>query len=232
MITRDEVRAITNNGVWKQNPGVVQILGMCPTLAMTTSFVNGTSLGIATALVMACSGGAVALLRQFVPNELRNPIYILIIAAVVTVVQLAMNAYMHALYNVLGIFIPLIVTNCIVLARAEAFASKNGVIQSTMDGFMMGIGGTVVLAMLGGAREILGKGTLFSGIDLVFGASAKAWVLHIIPADWNYQFLFMILPPGAFIGLGLLVAGKAALDRRADAAARRREAAASTPLAA
>ncbi len=232
MISRQEVRDISHNGVWKQNPGVVQILGMCPTLAMTTSVVNGASLGVATALVMACSGAAVALLRQFVPNELRNPIYILIIAAVVTIVQLAMNAYMHALYNVLGIFIPLIVTNCIVLARAEAFAAKNGVIQSGLDGFMMGIGGTVVLAILGGIREVLGKGTLLSGIDLVFGASAKSWVIHVIPADLNYQFLFMILPPGAFIGLGLLVAGKAALDRRAAEAARRREAEASTPLAA
>ncbi|GAB7129359.1 electron transport complex subunit E [Silvimonas sp. JCM 19000] len=228
MITQSEVRTISHNAVWKQNPTVVQILGMCPTLAMTTTLVNGTSLGLATALVMACSGGCVALLRSFVPNELRNPVFILIIAAAVTILDLAMNAYLHALYNVLGIFIPLIVTNCIVLARSEAFASKNGVAQSTLDGFMMGIGGTVVLAVLGGLREIIGKGTLFSGVDLVFGAAAKGWVLHLVPADLNYQFLFVVLPPGAFIGLGFLVAGKAALDRRADAARRRAEEAAAS----
>ncbi|MDR3409802.1 MAG: electron transport complex subunit E [Formivibrio sp.] len=220
MITLDETRQISNNGIWKQNPGVVQILGMCPTLAMTTTVVNGASLGIATALVMLLSGGAVALMRQWVPHELRNPVYILIIAALVTMVELAMNAYMHSLYLVLGIFIPLIVTNCLVLARAEAFASKNGVVQSALDGFMMGIGATAVLGLLGGIREVLGKGTLFTGLDLVFGPVAKNWVIHVVPAEWNYQFLISILPPGAFIGLGFLVAGKMALDRRAEAKAR------------
>ncbi len=217
MITREEIRQISNNGIWKQNPGVVQILGMCPTLAMTTTVVNGASLGVATALVMAISGAAVASLRQYVPNELRNPIYILIIAALVTMLDLLMNAYMHGLYLVLGIFIPLITTNCIVLARAEAFASKNAVLQSGWDGLMMGIGATGVLAVLGGIREILGKGTLFSGLDLVLGPQAANWTLHIVPPECNYQFLLVILPPGAFIGFGFLVAGKTWLDKRKSA---------------
>lgn len=217
MITAEESRKITLSGIWKQNPGVVQILGMCPTLAMTSTIVNGVSLGLATALVMLLSGVAVASLRQYVPNELRNPVYVLIIAALVTVLDLLMNAYLHGLYLVLGIFIPLITTNCIVLARAEAFASKNGVLQSGLDGFMMGIGATLVLAVLGGVREVLGKGTLFAGLDLVLGPQAANWILHIIPPEYNYQFLLVILPPGAFIGFGFLVAGKAWLDKRASA---------------
>lgn len=217
MITAEETRKVTLNGVWKQNPGVVQILGMCPTLAMTSTVVNGVSLGLATALVMLLSGVAVASLRQYVPNELRNPVYILIIAALVTVLDLLMNAYLHGLYLVLGIFIPLITTNCIVLARAEAFASKNGVLQSGLDGLMMGMGATLVLAVLGAIREVLGKGTLFSGLDLVFGPQAAGWILHIVPPEYGYQFLLVILPPGAFIGFGFLVAGKTWLDKRASA---------------
>ena len=220
MISKQEIREITWNGIWKQNTGVVQILGMCPVLMMSSNIVNGVSLGIATALVMLISGAAVASMRQFVPNEIRTPIFILIIAALVTVVDLLMNSYMHGLYVVLGIFIPLITTNCIVLARAEAFASKNGVAQSALDGFFMGIGLTLVLAVLGAGRELIGKGTLLSGIDLLLGPAAKAWVIHIVPAEQNYQFLLAILPPGAFIGLGFLIAGKMALDRRADAQAK------------
>jgi len=220
MISKQEIRDIVRNSIWKQNAGVVQILGMCPTLMMSSNIVNGVSLGIATALVMLISGAAIALMRQFVPGEIRTPIFILIIAALVTVVDLLMNSYMHGLYVVLGIFIPLITTNCIVLARAEAFASKNGVAQSALDGFFMGIGLTLVLAVLGAGRELIGKGTLLSGIDLLLGPAAKAWVIHIVPAEQNYQFLLAILPPGAFIGLGFLIAGKMALDRRADAQAK------------
>ena len=220
MISKQEIREITWNGIWKQNTGVVQILGMCPVLMMSSNIVNGVSFGIATALVMLISGAAVASMRQFVPNEIRTPIFILIIAALVTVVDLLMNSYMHGLYVVLGIFIPLITTNCIVLARAEAFASKNGVAQSAFDGFFMGIGLTLVLAVLGAGRELIGKGTLLSGIDLLFGPAAKTWVIHVVPAEQNYQFLLAILPPGAFIALGFLIAGKMALDRRADASAR------------
>jgi len=209
-----EFKDILHNGVWKQNTGVVQLLGMCPLLAMSNSVINGVSLGLATALVMALSGAAVSLIRRLVPNEIRIPVFILIIAVLVTVVQYAMNAYMYGLYVVLGIFIPLIVTNCIVLARVEAFAAKNPVLPSALDGFAMGLGLTAVLFVLGGMREILGHGTLFSGLDLVFGNAAKAWVLTIVP-DYH-GFLLAILPPGAFIGLGLLIAGKNWLNLRAE----------------
>jgi electron transport complex protein RnfE len=201
-----EFKDILHNGVWKQNTGVVQLLGMCPILAVSSSVVNGVSLGLATAVVMALSGAAISPIRTYVPNEIRIPVFILIIAVLVTMVQYLMNAYMYGLYVVLGIFIPLIVTNCIVLARIEAFASKNPVAASAWDGFAMGLGLTMVLAVLGGFREIIGKGTLFSGIDLALGEVTKDWVLHVIP---NYKgFLLAILPPGAFIGLGCLIAGK------------------------
>ncbi len=199
-----QIRDIISNGLWKQNPGLVQLLGMCPTMAVTTSVVNGVSLGLLTAFVMAMSNAAVAPIRNLVPNEIRIPVYILIIAALVTVAQLLMNAYVHPLYLVLGIFIPLIVTNCIVLARVEAFASKNPILPSAADGFFMGLGGTAVLATLGGIRELFGHGTLLSGIDLALGESAKNWVIHVVP-DYH-GFLLAILPPGAFIGLGLLIA--------------------------
>jgi len=200
----NEIRDIVVNGLWKQNPGIVQILGMCPTLAVSTSLVNGLSLGLATTLVMALANTGAASMRSFVPGAVRIPVYILIIATLVTMVDLLMHAYLLQLYLVLGIFIPLIVVNCIVLARVEAFASKNAVFHSFLDGAMMGLGLTLVLVVLGGMREIFGKGTLLSGIDLAFGPAAKVYVIHVLP---NYQgFLLSILPPGAFIGLGLLIA--------------------------
>lgn len=195
---------IVENGLWKQNPGLVQLLGLCPTLAMTVSLVNGFSLGVMTAVVMAASNASVAPIRQWVPTEIRIPVFILIIAALVTIIDLSMHAYLQSLHAVLGIFIPLIVTNCIVLARVEAFAAKNPVVPSALDGFMMGFGLALVLATLGGVREIIGKGTLFSGIDLVFGPSAKSMILTVIP-DYH-GFLLAILPPGAFIGLASLIA--------------------------
>jgi len=199
-----EMRDIVVNALWKQNPGLVQILGMCPTLAISSSVVNALSLGLATAVVMALASSAVAALRNFIPHAIRIPVFILIIATLVTVVDLLMHAFMLGLYQVLGIFIPLIVVNCIVLARVEAFASKRGVAHSFLDGMMMGIGLTFVLVALGGLREALGKGTLFSGIDLALGPMAKDWV---IPLAHDYGgFLLAILPPGAFIGLGLLIA--------------------------
>lgn len=203
---------ILDNGLWKQNPGLVQLLGLCPTLAVTSTVVNGVSLGLATALVMAGASGTVAAVRNFVPTEIRIPVFILVIAVLVTVIQLTMNAYMLPLYNVLGIFVPLIVVNCIVLARAEVFASKNPVLPSMFDGFAMGLGLTIALALLGGLREIIGKGTLLYGIDLALGEWAKSWVIHVLP---GYKgFLVAMLPPGAFMGLGLLIAGKNWLDQR------------------
>ena len=197
-------KEITVNGLWKQNPGVVQLLGLCPTLAVTTSAVNGLSLGIATALVMAAANGSVSPVRRFVPNEIRVPVFILVIAALVTVIDLSINAFAHPLHKVLGIFIPLIVVKCIVLARVESFAAKNTPVPSILDGFMMGLGLALVLGLLGAMRELVGKGTLFSGLDLVFGPAAKQFVLTVIP-DYH-GFLLAILPPGAFLGLGTLIA--------------------------
>ena len=205
-------REIAVNGLWKQNTGIVQLLGMCPLLAVSSSAVNGMSLGIATMIVMSLSNVSVSVIRNLVPSEIRIPVFILIIASLVTIIQLTMKAYLHSLYLVLGIFVPLIVTNCIVLARTEAFASKQKLLPSAFDGCMMGLGLTLVLGVLGGMRELFGKGTLFSGIDLVFGESAKSMVITVIP---NYHgFLLAILPPGAFIGLGILIAIKNHLDSR------------------
>lgn len=212
-MTLTEMKEIAWNGLWKQNPGLVQLLGLCPLLAVSNTLVNAVSLGIATTLVMTLSSATVAPIRSYVPNEIRIPVFVLIIAVLVTVVQYLMNAYLYGLYIVLGIFVPLIVTNCIVLARAESFASKNPVLPSAFDGMMMGLGLTAVLAALGALREIVGKGTLLSGIDLLFGEQAKAWVIPIIP-DYH-GFLLAILPPGAFIGLGLIIAAKNWLDQRA-----------------
>jgi electron transport complex protein RnfE len=201
------------NGIWKNNAGIVALLGLCPLLAVSSTVVNGLGLGLATALVMAFSNAAVSVVRSWVPNEIRIPVFILIIAVLVTIIQLVMNAYMQPLYLVLGIFVPLIVVNCNVLGRAEAFASKNPLLPSVVDGFMVGFGLTLTLGVLGAMREIFGKGTLFSGIDLALGESAKGLVITVFP---DYQgFLFAILPPGAFLGLGLLIAGKNWIDQRA-----------------
>lgn len=193
---------IIENGLWKQNPGVVQLLGLCPTLAVTTTAVNGLSLGLATAIVMACANGAVSPVRKFIPSEIRVLVFILVIAALVTVIDLSINAFAHPLHKVLGIFIPLIVVNCIVLARVESFAAKNEPVPSILDGFMMGIGLTLVLGLLGAMREFVGKGTVLSGLDLVFPHLPKA--LYTV-ADYH-GFLLAVLPPGAFLGLGTLIA--------------------------
>ena len=211
-------RDIAYNSLWNQNPILGQVLGLCPTLAITTSLISSFSLGLATALVMAISNFAVSALRSFIPYEVRIPIFILIIAALVTVVDLAMNAWLHDLYLVLGIFIPLIVTNCIVLARVEAFAAKYPVGVSTWDGFMMGIGLTAVLSVLGVVREFIGQGTVLSGIDMIIpGAQA----IQVLPEDYP-GFLVGILPPGAFFVLGLMIAGRNWLDARANEKARQR----------
>ena len=209
-------REIAWNGIWKQNTGVVQILGLCPILAISTNIVNAVSLGLATIVVMAMSNLVIAALRNFIPYEIRIPVFILIIAALVTVVDLAFNAYLHELYLVLGIFIPLIVTNCIVLARVEAFAAKNEPGGSTVDGIAMGIGLTLVLAVLGAMREVVGSGTLLSGIDMLI-PGAQPIVLF---GDDYPGFLIAILPPGAFIALGCLIAGRNWIEARKQARAR------------
>jgi electron transport complex protein RnfE len=193
---------IVENGLWKQNPGVVQLLGLCPTLAVTTTAVNGLSLGLATALVMACANGSVSPVRRFIPSEIRVPVFILVIAALVTVIDLSINAFAHPLHKVLGIFIPLIVVNCIVLARVESFAAKNAPVPSMLDGFSMGVGLALVLGLLGAMREFIGKGTVLSGLDLIVSGMPKA--LYTLP-DYH-GFLLAVLPPGAFLGLGTLIA--------------------------
>jgi len=212
-----QFREIAWNGLWKQNTGLAQLLGLCPILAISTSMVNAVSLGLATILVMAMSNLAVSALRNFIPYEIRIPVFILIIAALVTVVDLLFNANLHELYLVLGIFIPLIVTNCIVLARVEAYAAKNDPLTSTVDGIMMGIGLVWVLAVLGGMRELLGAGTLFSGIEMIL-PGASAWNVF---GDGYPGFLIAILPPGAFFVLGVLIAAFNAINVRLAARARR-----------
>jgi electron transport complex protein RnfE len=217
MITRDEMRTIAGNGIWKQNTSIAQILGLCPLLAVTTNAVNGIMLSLATILVMAISNLAVASLRNLIPHEIRIPVFILIVAALVTVVDLLFNANLHELYLVLGIFIPLIVTNCIVLARVEAFAAKNPPLQSTFDGIFMGVGMLWTLALLGAMRELLGSGMLFGGIDMVFPGLQP---IQLLPESYP-GFLLALLPPGAFILLGCMIAAKNWLDARAAERARR-----------
>lgn len=203
---------IAKNGLWANNPSLVQLLGMCPTMAVTTTALNGVGMGLATTLVVTASNICVSLIRNLVSPEIRVPAFILVIAAFTTIIDLAMNAYVHELHKVLGIFIPLIVTNCFVLGRAEAYASKHHVGKAAMDGLMMGFGFTASLFTLGGIREILGKGTIFSGAHNFFGAGAQWMETTLIPHYGG--FLFMILPPGAFIGLGMMIALKNYLDRR------------------
>ncbi|MDX5408738.1 MAG: electron transport complex subunit E [Thauera sp.] len=213
-----QFREISWNGLWKQNPGLAQLLGLCPILAISTSMVNAVSLGLATILVMAVANLAVSALRNFIPYEIRIPVFILIIAALVTVVDLSFNAFFHDLYLVLGIFIPLIVTNCIVLARVEAFAAKNDPLTSTIDGVMMGIGLVWVLGVLGAIRELIGAGTLLSGIEMIIpGASA----ISVFGDDYP-GFLIAILPPGAFFALGMLIAAFNAINAHLAARTRRR----------
>ena len=211
-----QFREIAWNGLWKQNTGLAQLLGLCPILAISTSMVNAVSLGLATILVMALSNLAVSALRNFIPYEIRIPVFILIIAALVTMVDLSFNAFFHDLYLVLGIFIPLIVTNCIVLARVEAYAAKNDPLTSTIDGVMMGLGLVWVLGLLGAMRELIGAGTLFAGIEMIIpGASA----ISVFGDDYN-GFLIAILPPGAFFALGMLIAAFNAINARLAARAR------------
>ncbi|MCX7168382.1 MAG: electron transport complex subunit E [Rhodocyclales bacterium] len=205
-------KEIAWNGIWKQNTILVQALGLCPLLAVSTNFVNAVSLGLATVVVMLLSNLAVSALRALIPYEIRIPVFILIIAALVTVIDLAFNAFLHDLYLVLGIFIPLIVTNCIVLARVEAFAAKNGLRASTLDGLAMGVGFVWVIGLFGAVRELIGQGTLFSGIEMIFPTLSG---IQILPADYP-GFLIAMLPPGAFFVLGSLIAVRNWLDARAN----------------
>lgn len=203
---------ISLNGLWTNNPALVQLLGLCPLLAVTGSVVNALGLSIATILVLVFSNFFVSLIREFVSPTVRLPAFVMIIASLVTCVELLMQAMTYELYQVLGIFIPLIVTNCAILGRADAFASKNPILPSVIDGLMMGIGFSAVLILLGAMREVLGQGTLFADMQLLFGPAAESWKLTLVN---DYQgFLFAILPPGAFVGMGLIIAVKNIIDKR------------------
>lgn len=206
------LKELSLQGLWKNNPGLVQLLGLCPLLGVTNTLTNALGLGIATLLVLLGSNMVVSLVRTHVPNEIRIPIFVMIIATFVTVIQLLMNAFTFGLYQSLGIFLPLIVTNCAIIGRAEAFASKNPLLPAAIDGLMMGLGFLCVLVALGAMREILGQGTLFDGADLLLGSWAKA--LHIDVFHSDNHFLLAMLPPGAFIGMGLLIALKNSIDQR------------------
>ncbi len=211
MATTD-YKKLTSNGFWHNNPVIIQLLGLCPLLAVSSTFINALGLGLATTLVMVGSNVTVSLLRNHIKKELRIPVFVLIIASFVTIIELSMNAYWHELYNILGIFIPLIVTNCVIIARVEAFASKNDVKSSLVDGLMMGLGFTVILLLLGSAREIIGQGTLFSHAHLMFGEGFRDITIVFIE---DYRgFLLAILPPGAFIGLGFLIALRNVIENR------------------
>ncbi|MGE5466685.1 MAG: electron transport complex subunit E [Ignavibacteria bacterium] len=206
-------KTIVKDGLWDNNGVFAMLLGMCPTMAMTTSATNGFGMGVATAVVMAASSLLVSAFRRRITQEVRIPVFILIVAAMVTVVDLAMNAFMHELYKVLGLFIPLIVSNCLPLARLEAFAAKEPVLPSFLDGLFMGIGFTIALTAIGAVREVIGSGTLFADASLLLGPSFEFMELKLLPASTNV--LMMILPPGGFLVTGLLVVVKRMIDVRA-----------------
>ncbi|MDE3995081.1 electron transport complex subunit E [Glaesserella parasuis] len=199
-------------GVWSNNSTLVQLLGLCPLLAVSNNVTNTLGLGLATLLVLTITNTIISLFRKVIPHDIRIPIYVMIIATAVTTIQLLMNAFAFPVYQSLGIFVPLIVTNCIVIGRAEAFASKNSIAHSAFDGFAMGLGMTLSLVVLGAIREIIGNGTLFDGLDLLLGSWAKALRMDLLHLDSG--LLLAILPPGAFIGLGLILAVKNIIDHK------------------
>ncbi|MGF1737637.1 electron transport complex subunit E [Photobacterium satsumensis] len=205
-------KELMKNGLWNNNPAIVQLLGLCPLLAVSATVTNALGLGLATTAVLVGSNLIVSLVRQWVPSEIRIPVFVMIIASLVTCVQLLMNAFTYGLYQSLGIFIPLIVTNCIIIGRAEAFASKNDPIPALLDGLWMGLGMTAALVVLGAMREILGNGTLFDGADRLLGDWAAS--LRIEVFSFDSSFLLAILPPGAFIGVGFMIALKNVIDNK------------------
>jgi Na+-translocating ferredoxin:NAD+ oxidoreductase subunit E len=203
---------ITQNGLWKNNVALVQLLGLCPLLAVTSTTINGIGLGLATMMTLIISNTLISLIRDVVRQEVRLPVFVLIIASIVTIIELIMKAWFYELYLVLGIFIPLIVTNCSIIGRAEGFASRNPVGASALDGFMMGLGFLLVLTVLGMMREIIGFGTLFAQADVMFGKAAG--VLTVTFSHDYGGFLLAVLPPGAFFGLALLIVGKNLIEKR------------------
>ncbi len=212
MSTPIAYRRIVADGLWYNNTGLVQLLGLCPLMAVTNTVVNGLGLGLATTLTLVASNSIVSLIRGWVRPEVRIPVFVLVIASVVTAIELAMNAWFHELYKILGIFIPLIVTNCCIIGRAEAFASKQPPGKAFVDGLSIGAGFLLVLVALGAMREIVGKGTLFAQANLMFGEWGHSLTFTL--SDHYGGFLIAALPPGAFMGLGLLIALKNLIDRR------------------
>ncbi|MGV6475183.1 electron transport complex subunit E [Azotobacter vinelandii] len=200
------------SALWDYNVALVQMLALCPALAVTTTATNGLGMGLATTLVLILTNALISSMRHTISPEVRNPVMIGVIAGVVTLIDMAMNAWMHEMYKVLGLFIALIVTNCAVLGRAESFCTKNPVLPSVLDGAGMGLGFTAVLVVIGGIREILGSGTLFSQASSLLGSHFKWMEITVIP---DFQgILLAILPPGAFIVLGFLLAAKRVIDRK------------------
>lgn len=197
------------SGLWTENPGLVQLLGLCPLLAVTGTFVNGLGLGIATLAVLTLSNVLVSATRRFIRSEIRIPMYVLIISSLVTCIELLFLAYFPALGRSLGIFIPLIVTNCAIVARAEVFASKNPVVDSMVDGLSMGAGFALLLCAIGAFRELVGHGSILSRLDMLFGGDTMPGLVLV-----DGGFLLAILPPGAFFSLALFVAAKNEFDRR------------------
>jgi electron transport complex protein RnfE len=203
-------RDLSLNGLWKNNPAIVQLLGLCPLLAVTGSVVNAIGLGLATTMVLIISNTSVSLIRNVVSDAVRLPTFVMIIAAAVTCIELLMQAFAYELFQILGIFLPLITTNCVILGRADGFAAKNSLGPAMYDGFIMGVGFAFILIVLGGLRELTGTGALFANMDLLFGPGAAQWAIVLFP---DYQpFLLAILPPGAFIFTGLIIAAKNLID--------------------
>ncbi|MGJ0428237.1 electron transport complex subunit E [Methylobacter sp.] len=212
MFISESYRKIMRDGIWDNNIVFSQYLALCPLLAVTVTATNGLGMGLATLAVLISTNGIVSVTRHLIPSEVRIPIFVLLIAAVVTVVDMLMDAWLHELHKVLGLFIPLIVTNCAILGRAESFASRQSVALSLWDGLMMGLGFTMALVVLGAAREIASAGTLFANASLLLGDGVKFIELTLIP---DYKgFLLMALPPGGFIMLAFIIAGKRLLDRK------------------
>jgi electron transport complex protein RnfE len=228
-MSRLSYRQVWTDGFWRQNTGLVVLLGLCPLLAVTNTVVNAIGLGLATTLTLVTTNLAVSLARRSLRPEIRIPAYVVIIASVVTTIQLLMQAWFHDLYRVLGIFIPLIVTNCAIIGRAEAFASRNRPVPAMIDGLATGLGFLLALVALGALREVAGRGTLFSEARLMFGALGESLQLTLVPG--HPGFLLALLPPGAFIGLGLLVAGRNWLNARMSAGRARAAAPAPRPAA-
>lgn len=204
-------RQIIGDGLWHNNVVFSQLLALCPLLAVTSTATNGLGMGLASTVVMICSNLLVSLCRNLISKEVRIPIFVLIIATLVTLVDLLMNAWVHEMHKVLGLFIPLIVTNCMILGRAEAFASRYPVLPALLDGLMMGLGFTLALVLLGAVREVLGSGSLFAHAGLLLGPAFSSIEITLFEADRG--LLLMLLPPGGFLALGLLIAAKRLLER-------------------